>query len=128
MEKNRTLKSLEQLQKEKLRYQVRREKMETFLSLVFTVFRAFVTYMIVIIFVVIDYKIFISIQTFDINKIIAFTSEQISIIKYIALFLTFQLIIFSQGFGFSSVVKLITAISNAIPSKKIQPEPKENEK
>jgi hypothetical protein len=97
-------------------HETTQERWQKFGSLAFTGLRAFITLTIVLIFAVVDFVMLCRVGPWlsqvDIDTI------NITSVKYIVIFLTFQLIIFSQGFGFSSVVKLIAAISNAIRGKK----------
>ena len=117
-------KSNEQLQAETERHKTTQEKWEAALSLLFTILRALITSIILMIFVVIDLNILLAIKDFDIKTIFEFSPEQLSIIKYGIGFLMLQVLVFSQKFGFSNIINTI----NMLRGKNIQPEPKENEK
>jgi len=80
--------------------------------------RKWVIRLIVGIFILADLRIGLAIvQSFYTTFEVA---QNIKAIKYSVLFLTFQFFIFSQGFGFSSIVKLVEAISSAINNTKPQ--------
>ncbi len=101
---------------------ITQKRVESFVSLAFTSFRICITTTICLIFLIIDYKILAFITTINLTTL-AFT-ENLKIIKYGFLFLASQLVIFSQGFGFSSIVKLIERFSSKKNAKEAKEVPK----
>jgi len=79
-------------------------------SFAFTDIRLAITLIICLIFLVVDCKILAFVWKADLTTLIV--SENLTIVKYGFLFLVSQLVIFSQGFGFSSIVKLIERFSS----------------
>ena len=97
------------------------EHFEAGFYLAFTSFRICITTTICLIFLIIDFKILAFTTTISLT--LTFTPEKLTIIKYGFLFLASQLVIFSQGFGFSSIVKLMERFSskkNAKEAEKVE--------
>lgn len=92
---------------------------EEYISFVFTGARILTTFIIICIFLLIDWNILLFITTLKVENIAEFFKNEHSmeIIKYGFYFIVFQLVIFAQGFGISSIVKLIENISKAIRKK-----------
>ncbi len=99
--------------------QKRQKRVESFVSLAFTSFRICITTTICLIFLIIDYKILAFITTINLTTI-DFTPENLKVIKYAFLFLVSQLVIFSQGFRFSSIVKLMERFSSKKNAKEVE--------
>ena len=87
------------------------EYLEAIISQPFTVVRSAITLIICLIFAVIDCKILWFVLKTNLTTLDS-TPEKLTIIKYGFLFLASQLVIFSQGFGFSSIVKLMERFSS----------------
>jgi hypothetical protein len=98
---------------------ITQKRVESFVSLAFTSFRICITTTICLIFLIIDYKILAFITTINLTTI-DFTPENLKVIKYAFLFLVSQLVIFSQGFRFSSIVKLMERFSSKKNAKEVE--------
>ncbi len=87
-----------------------RELLEANASAPFAILRFIITFCICLIFITVDCKILAFVWKTNLTTLDS-TPEKLTIIKYGFLFLASQLVIFSQGFGFSSIVKLIEKLS-----------------
>jgi len=95
------------------------EHLEAIISHTFTFIRVIITIIICLIFIVVDARILAFVWKADLTTL-AFTPEKLTIIKYGFLFLASQLVIFSQGFGFSSIVKLMERFSSKKNAKEVK--------
>lgn len=100
------------------KYKIVQEWLESASSVAFTMTRAVITFIICFIFLTVDWRMLIYLDKADITTLT--TPENLKIIKYGFLFLASQLVIFSQGFGFSSIVKLIERFSSKKNAKEVK--------
>ena len=107
------------------KYKIVQEWLESASSVAFTMTRAVITFIICFIFLTVDWRMLSYLDKADITTLT--TPEKLTIIKYGFLFLASQLVIFSQGFGFSSIVKLMERFSSKKNAKEVK-EAKEGEK
>ena len=103
----------------KLVRETTRELLEANASAPFAIARVAITLIICLIFIVIDCKILAFVWKANFTTLDS-TPENLKIIKYGFLFLASQLVIFSQGFGFSSIVKLIERFSSKKNAKEVK--------
>lgn len=97
----------------------KQEYLESLISQPFTWIRSAITLIICLIFIVIDCKILWFVLKTNLTTL-DFTPDNLKIIKYGFLFLASQLVIFSQGFGFSSIVKLMERFSSKKNAKEVK--------
>ena len=102
------------------------EHFEAVISHSFILVRCLITFIICLIFITVDCKILGFVWKTNLTTLDS-TPEKLTIIKYGFLFLASQLVIFSQGFGFSSIVKLMERFSSKKNAKDAKEATKDGE-